>query len=76
MSKTRESSSPTMRKTAAKYQPTQEEIALRAYEIYMERDGAPGDEVEDWIQAERQLIEKHANGGNGRGKPSAKAKAA
>ncbi|HLZ93019.1 MAG TPA: DUF2934 domain-containing protein [Candidatus Acidoferrum sp.] len=37
-------------------QPTQEEIALRAYHIYLERGGAPGNEMEDWIQAERQLL--------------------
>ena len=73
MSKTRESSSPTVRKIAAKYQPTREAIALRAYEIYLERGGAPGNEVEDWILAERELIEKN---GNGRAKPRAKAKAA
>jgi len=73
MSKTRESSSPTVRKIAAKYQPTRDAIALRAYEIYLERGGAPGSEVEDWITAERELIEKN---GNGRAKPSANAKAA
>jgi Protein of unknown function (DUF2934) len=34
------------------------EIRLRAYEIYLERGGLPGNELEDWLQAEREL--KHA----------------
>jgi hypothetical protein len=57
MAKTMESSSPTTQKPrAANNQPTREEIALRAYQIYLKRDGAPGNEFEDWMQAERQLI--------------------
>ena len=31
------------------------EIRARAYEIYLQRGGQPGDEVEDWLQAEREL---------------------
>ena len=42
------------------YQPTRGEIALRAYYIYLQRGGAAGNEVEDWMQAERQLIEENA----------------
>jgi Protein of unknown function (DUF2934) len=30
-------------------------IRQRAYEIYLARGAAPGDEVEDWLQAEREL---------------------
>jgi len=57
MAKTGEGSSPTTQKPrAAKNQPTQEEIALRAYHIYRERGGMPGNELEDWIEAERQLV--------------------
>jgi hypothetical protein len=33
----------------------EEEIRNRAYEIYLERGGQPGYEVEDWLQAERQF---------------------
>jgi hypothetical protein len=33
----------------------EEEIRARAYEIYLQRGGQPGDEVEDWLQAEREL---------------------
>ena len=35
--------------------PSCEEISLRAYEIYLERGGLPGDELDDWLQAEREL---------------------
>ncbi|MFY9555166.1 MAG: DUF2934 domain-containing protein [Blastocatellia bacterium] len=34
--------------------PTQEEIAVRAYHISLER-GVEGDPVNDWLQAEREL---------------------
>ncbi len=32
-----------------------EEIRRRAYEIYLERDQQPGRELDDWLQAEREL---------------------
>jgi hypothetical protein len=35
--------------------PTDEEIRTRAYMIYLSRNGAPGDPVADWLQAEREL---------------------
>ena len=34
---------------------TDEEIRQRAYEIYLERGAAPGFELDDWLQAEREL---------------------
>ena len=37
--------------------PCGEEIRLRAYEIYLERNGLPGDELDDWLRAERELQE-------------------
>jgi len=38
------------------YVPSEEAIRLRAYEIY-ERNGCqPGREVENWLQAERELL--------------------
>jgi hypothetical protein len=30
-------------------------IATRAYEIFLARNGEPGDPVSDWLQAEREL---------------------
>jgi len=52
---------PKPRKTrAAKAAPTQEEIALRAYHIFLQRNGGPGNPFEDWTTAERQLLEQSA----------------
>ena len=65
---TEKSSSESQPQTASEA-PTREEIELRAYQIYAERDGAHGQDVEDWLQAERELAEKY-------GKPVQKAKAA
>jgi hypothetical protein len=33
----------------------EQEIRNRAYEIYLQRGTQPGSEVEDWLQAEREL---------------------
>jgi len=32
-----------------------EEIRLRAYEFYLERGEEPGRELDDWLQAEREI---------------------
>lgn len=50
----------TKKPRTAKTAPTHEEIALRAYEIYLERGGAPGNALEDWTRAERELMEKNS----------------
>jgi hypothetical protein len=53
------SAAPKAKKPAAakaKNVPTREEIALRAYHIYLERQGAPGNPFEDWTRAERELM--------------------
>ena len=34
---------------------TYEQIAARAYEIYLKRGFGPGNELSDWLEAERQL---------------------
>lgn len=34
---------------------TYEQIAARAYEIYLKRGFGPGDALSDWTEAERQL---------------------
>ena len=44
---------PAPAKAKAPYQPTQEEISARAYEIY-EREG--GNEQDNWFRAERELL--------------------
>jgi hypothetical protein len=51
-------SAPSQRKSrTAKSRPTREDIQLRAYEIYRERRSAPGNPLEDWVQAERELLQ-------------------
>jgi hypothetical protein len=45
----------------AEAHPTREEIELRAYQIYVERGGADGYDVDDWLQAEHESFEKYAN---------------
>lgn len=45
-------------KTSTRDSPRLAEIRIRAYEIYIERDGQPGDELGDWLQAERELESK------------------
>ena len=37
------------------YQPTFEQIQLRAYEIYFQRGRQDGLDLDDWFQAEREL---------------------
>jgi hypothetical protein len=36
-------------------QTSEQEIRNRAYEIYLQRGGQPGDELGDWLQAEGEL---------------------
>jgi hypothetical protein len=61
MPTTKKTPSPRARKPrAAKTAPTREEIALRAYQIYTERAGAPGNAFEDWTRAERELMDSPA----------------
>lgn len=74
MPKTMENSSTATQKPRyGNGQPSQEAIALRAYHLYLERGGAPGNELEDWIQAEIQLAMEN---GKSRRKTTAKSAAA
>ena len=41
-------------------EPTTEQIRNRAYEIYVSRGDAPGDELQDWLLAERELLSKQS----------------
>jgi hypothetical protein len=47
--------------------PTEQEIARRAYELWAARGGTPGDPVEDWLLAERQLREGTSSDAGSRG---------
>ena len=35
--------------------PSEEAVRNRAYEIYLHRDATIGSDVDDWLQAEREL---------------------
>lgn len=35
--------------------PTEDQVRVRAYQISQARGGAPGRELDDWLQAEREL---------------------
>ena len=41
--------------SAPRNTPTHEQIARRAYEIFLARGGTPGNPEQDWFQAEREL---------------------
>lgn len=38
-------------------QPTYQEIAARAYQIYLERGRGEGRDTDDWLQAEYELMQ-------------------
>jgi hypothetical protein len=40
--------------------PTIDEIAQRAYEIFLARGGEPGHDLDDWLQAESGLLRESA----------------
>ena len=40
----------------------EDEIRRRAYEIYLERGSAHGDDQEDWLLAERQVRDRYQTG--------------
>lgn len=44
-------------KTAAT-DPMEDEIRLRAYELYLQRGESDGSDLDDWLQAERDLSEE------------------
>ena len=39
--------------------PPHEEIALRAYEFFVERGGIHGRDLDDWLKAEHELLVKN-----------------
>jgi hypothetical protein len=41
--------------------PSSAEIRQRAFEIHIERGGIHGCDLDDWMQAERELQEKYKN---------------
>ena len=51
----------TRKPRTTKAAPTPEQIQARAYEIYLERRGTPGSQIEDWLRAERELLSDAPN---------------
>jgi Protein of unknown function (DUF2934) len=43
--------------------PTHEQITLRAYQIYLEHGFHPGNDLADWLAAEKELTELSESGG-------------
>jgi hypothetical protein len=41
--------------TSANHTPNHDDVRRRAYEIYLERGGISGRELDDWLQAEREF---------------------
>ncbi|MGA2431294.1 MAG: DUF2934 domain-containing protein [Candidatus Acidiferrum sp.] len=48
---------------------TPEKIEERAYELYLERGGQDGDDLADWLAAERELTEFPEQDNSGAPKP-------
>ena len=46
--------------TPAAEPPSQQDIANRAYQLFLERGGIHGDDLTDWLQAERELALAHS----------------
>jgi hypothetical protein len=53
---------PRARRASPAAPPRDEQIRLRAYQFYLERDGAAGDSLTDWLRAERELSEERRIG--------------
>jgi hypothetical protein len=46
--------------------PSDEAIAKRAYELYLQRGSVPGYELDDWLQAEAELVAEAVSTEGGR----------
>jgi len=43
-------------------EPSEQEIARRAHELYLKRGGERGKDVEDWARAEKELSDERVAG--------------
>jgi len=61
ITKTMVKSKPGTTKSEVKYSPQIEaEIQMKAYELYLSRKkGEVGNEIEDWLTAEKIVLQKH-----------------
>lgn len=46
--------------------PIEDEVRLRAYELYQARGGAAGGELDDWVRAEGEVRRRHSGGSDRR----------
>jgi len=53
--KTERSTTKRAPKTSSTRQVTEDEVRIRAFEIYLARGPGSGDAVSDWLKAEREL---------------------
>ena len=47
---------PKSNRAGAESRPSPDEIARRAYELFLQRGSVPGHETDDWLQAEAELV--------------------
>jgi len=52
---------PTIGSNQKQRHPTNEEIAARAYEMFLLHGASHGSDVEDWLQAEQELLGRKQN---------------
>jgi hypothetical protein len=58
--RTRTASQPPRVPADAAAGPTNDEIAERAYQIFVARGGEPGHDLDDWLEAESELLRERA----------------
>ncbi|MGH9713095.1 MAG: DUF2934 domain-containing protein [Candidatus Acidiferrales bacterium] len=46
-------------KSTSRHEPNKEEIRIRAHQIYLSRNRKQGHELDDWLQAERELLARN-----------------
>jgi Protein of unknown function (DUF2934) len=51
-------STPPMTVLPTNHHPSQGQIATRAHQIFLDRGATHGYDVDDWLQAERELLER------------------
>jgi hypothetical protein len=68
LSKHAEHSSHSQERATASVEPVKpDDVARRAHELFQERGGEPGRELDDWLRAERELKgSEHRNQSEGR----------
>lgn len=42
--------------------PSHDDIAARAYALYEARGGSHGDDLNDWLEAEHELLQEYSDG--------------